>query len=164
MFGRTINVIGGVDSLGISIQAAELALKGAVEKAIQIGIPMNVAILDEGGHMKAFLRMDGALLGSIDIAVRKARSAALFGLNTEDLFEYCRPGGTSFGLENTNGGLIVFAGGIPLRNSGGDLIGAIGVSGGAVEQDFHVAEAGAAAFRSFSTGRSNEPSFGGRTT
>lgn len=135
----------------ISTQAAELVLKGSVEKAAQIGVPMNVAVLDGAGHLKAFVRMDGALLGSIDIALRKAKSAILFGLNTEQLFDYCKPGGTSFGLENTNGGLIVFAGGIPLRNNDSEVIGAVGVSGGAVQQDFSVAEAGAAAFHSFLT-------------
>jgi uncharacterized protein GlcG (DUF336 family) len=98
--------------------------------------------------------MDGALLGSIDIAIKKAKSAVLFGLNTEELFEYCKPGGTSFGLENTNGGLIVFAGGIPLHNANDELIGAIGVSGGAVQQDFSVAEAGAAVFKSLSATQS----------
>lgn len=135
----------------ISTQAAELVLKGSVEKAAQIGVPMNVAVLDGAGHLKAFVRMDGALLGSIDIALRKAKSAILFGLNTEQLFDYCKPGGTSFGLENTNGGLIVFAGGIPLRNNDSEVIGAVGVSGGAVQQDFSVAEAGAAAFHAFLT-------------
>jgi uncharacterized protein GlcG (DUF336 family) len=137
--------------LNISTQAAELVIKGSVEKAAQIGVPMNVAILDGAGHLKAFVRMDGALLGSIDIALRKAKSAVLFGLNSEQLFEYCKPGGTSFGLENTNGGLIVFAGGIPLRNKNAEVIGAVGVSGGSVQQDYSVAEAGATAFRSLST-------------
>jgi uncharacterized protein GlcG (DUF336 family) len=133
------------------MKSAELVLKGAVEKALSINTPMNVAVLDESGHLKAFIRMDGALLGSIDIAIKKAKSAALFGMNTEQLFEYCKPGGTSFGLENTNGGLIVFAGGIPLRNTNDELIGAIGVSGGTVEQDFSVAQAGAANCKSLST-------------
>jgi uncharacterized protein GlcG (DUF336 family) len=141
--------------MSISIKTAELVLKGAMEKAMQIGVPMNVAVMDEAGHLKAFVRMDGALLGSIDIAIKKAKSAVLFGLNTEELFEYCRPGGTSFGLENTNGGLIVFAGGIPLHNANDELIGAIGVSGGAVQQDFSVAEAGAAIFNSLSATQSS---------
>jgi len=141
--------------MSISIKNAELVLKGAMEKAIKIGVPMNVAVMDEAGHLKAFVRMDGALLGSIDIAIKKAKSAALFGLNTEELFEYCKPGGTSFGLENTNGGLIVFAGGIPLRNADNEVIGAIGVSGGTVQHDFIVAEAGAATFKSFSVTKSS---------
>lgn len=141
--------------MSISIKAAELVLKAAVEKAAQLGVPMNVAVLDEGGHLKAFVRMDGAMLGSIDIAVGKAKSAALFGLNTEELFEFCKPGGPAFGLENTNGGLVVFAGGIPLRNGNGAVIGAVGVSGGSVQQDFSVAQAGAGVYRSPAIGTSN---------
>lgn len=133
--------------MSVSTQAAELVLKRAVEQAARIGVPMNVAVVNGAGHLKVFTRMYGALLGSIDIALRKAKSAVLFGLNTEQLFDYCRPGGTSFGLENTNGGLIVFAGGIPLRNDAGEVMGAVGVSGGAVQQDYSVAEAGAAAFK-----------------
>jgi uncharacterized protein GlcG (DUF336 family) len=134
--------------VSISAQVADRVVKGAADKAKQIGVAMNVAVLDEAGHLKTFLRMDGALLGSIDIALKKAKSAALFGMNTERLFEFCKPGGTSFGLENTNGGLVVFAGGIPLRNAEGELVGAVGVSGGSVQQDFSVAEAAAAAFSS----------------
>lgn len=141
--------------MSISINTAELVLKAAVEKAAQLGVPMNVAVLDEGGHLKAFVRMDGAMLGSIDIAMRKARSAALFGSNTEELFELCKPGGSAFGLENTNGGLVVFAGGIPLRNSNGEVIGAVGVSGGSVQQDFSVAQAGAGVYWSPSIGAAN---------
>jgi uncharacterized protein GlcG (DUF336 family) len=141
--------------LSISISIAELVLNGAVEKAAQLGVPMNVAVLDEGGHLKAFVRMDGAMLGSIEIAVGKAKSAVLFGSNSEDIFEYCKPGGPAFGLENTNGGLIVFAGGIPLRDSNGEVIGAVGVSGGSVQQDFSVAQAGVGVYRSRSIGTSN---------
>jgi uncharacterized protein GlcG (DUF336 family) len=95
--------------------------------------------------MKAFVRMDGALLGSADIARNKARTAALFGFNTEALFDFVKPGGTSPGFDRTNGGLIVFAGGIPVRDADGRLVGAVGVSGGAVAQDFEVAKAAAAA-------------------
>ena len=133
--------------MSISMKTAELVIKGAIEKAAQIGVPVNVAVLDQAGHLKAFARMDDALLGSIEIAIKKARSAALFGLNTEALFEYCKPGGPSFGLENTNGGLIVFGGGIPLRNRSGNVIGAVGISGGSVQQDLTVAEAAVVASR-----------------
>jgi uncharacterized protein GlcG (DUF336 family) len=139
--------------MSISTISAELVLKSAIEKAVQIGVPMNVAVLDEGGHLKSFIRMDGAMLGSIDIALKKAKTAALFGMNTERLFEYCKPGGTAFGLENTNGGIIVFAGGIPLRNANDEVVGAIGVSGGTVDQDFSVAQVGAATFESLSITR-----------
>jgi uncharacterized protein GlcG (DUF336 family) len=127
----------------ISQTRSDAVIAAAGAKATEIGIPMNVAVLDGAGHLKAFLRMDGALLGSIDVAMRKARTAVLFGMNTEAVGEFCKPGGTSPGLESTNGGLVVFAGGIPLRDTDGRLIGAVGVSGGSVAQDFHVAEAAA---------------------
>ena len=106
---------------------------------------MNIAVLDAAVHLKAFSRMDGALLGSIDIALGKARTAALFGMRTEAIGEFSKPGGTSPGLENSNGGLVVFAGGLPIRNAEGTVIGAVGISGGAVAQDLDIAEAAAAA-------------------
>ncbi len=141
--------------MSIPIKTAELVLKAAVEKAAQIGVPMNIAVLDDGGHLKAFVRMDGATLGSIDIAVGKARTAALFAVNTEELFEFCKPGGPAFGLENTNGGIVVFAGGIPLRNGSGEVVGALGVSGGSVQQDLSVAQAGVGVYRSPAIGAAN---------
>ena len=85
--------------------------------------------------------MDGALLGSADIAIGKAKTAARFGMPTEAIGDFCKPGGTSPGLENSNGGLVVFAGGIPVQARDGRLLGAIGVSGGSVEQDLFVAKA-----------------------
>jgi uncharacterized protein GlcG (DUF336 family) len=123
----------------------EAIIAAAAAEANAIGVPMNVAVLDSGANLKAFLRMDGALLGSVDIALKKARTAALFGMRTEAVGEFCKPGGTSPGLEVTNGGLVVFAGGIPLRARDGGLIGAVGVSGGSVAQDAQVAAAAAAA-------------------
>lgn len=114
-------------------------------RATEIGIPVNIAVLDAGVNLKAFGRMDGALLGSIDIALGKARTAALFGMPTEAIGEFSKPGGTSPGLEQTNGGLVVFAGGLPLLDTSGILIGAVGVSGGAVAQDLDIAQAAAAA-------------------
>lgn len=126
---------------------ADAAIAAGVRAAAAIGVPMNLAVHDDGANLKAFVRMDGALLGSADIAMAKARTAALFGFNTEALYEFCKPGGTSPGFEHTNGGLIVFAGGIPLRDAGGALLGAVGVSGGSVAQDFAVATAAAKAFQ-----------------
>jgi uncharacterized protein GlcG (DUF336 family) len=102
---------------------------------------MNIAVLDEGGHLKAFARMDGAALGSIDVAIGKARTSVLFAMNSEGLWEFCRPGGGSPGLEHTNGGLVPFAGGMPIRNSDNESLGAVGVSGGSVAQDADVATA-----------------------
>ena len=131
--------------MAITQALSDAVLAAGQAKATEIGVPMNVAILDDGGNLKAFLRMDGALIGSIDIALKKARTSVLFGMNSEDVGEFCKPGGSSPGLEQTNGGLVVFAGGIPLRDAAGGLLGAVGVSGGAVAQDFAVAEAAAAA-------------------
>ena len=124
---------------------ADAAIAAAHQAAHEIGVPMNVALLDTGAHLKAFHRMDGALLGSIDIAIGKARTAVLFGMNSEAVGEFAKPGGTSPGLELTNGTLVIFAGGIPIRDEYGELIGAVGVSGGSVAQDFQVAQAAAAA-------------------
>lgn len=131
--------------MDISQAHSDSVIAAAKAKATEIAVPMNVAVLDAAANLKAFVRMDGALLGSIDIAMGKAKTAALFGMNTEAVGEFCKPGGTSPGLEQTNGGLVVFAGGIPLRDSAGSLIGAVGVSGGSVDQDFSVAQAAAAA-------------------
>jgi uncharacterized protein GlcG (DUF336 family) len=132
----------------ISQALCDAVLAAAEAKATAIGVPMNVAVLDSGANLKAFLRMDGALIGSIDIALKKAKTSAIFGMNSEAVGEFCKPGGTSPGLDSTNGGLVVFAGGIPLRDAGGRLLGAVGVSGGAVAQDSEVAEAAARAAQS----------------
>lgn len=129
----------------MTINQARRIIAAGEARAREIGIAVNIAVLDAGAHLKAFARMDGALLGSIDIAIGKARTAALFSMRTEAIGEFCKPGGTSFGLEQTNGGLVVFAGGIPLTDGNRVLIGAVGVSGGAVSQDLDIAQAAAAA-------------------
>jgi uncharacterized protein GlcG (DUF336 family) len=129
--------------VSLSLKLADAIVRLGIAKAIEIGVPMNIAVLDDGGHLKAFSRMDGAVLGSIDIARKKAKTAALFAMNTEAVGEFCKPGGPSPGLAATNDVLVVFAGGIPIRDSGGATIGSVGVSGGAVDQDYAVALAAA---------------------
>lgn len=131
--------------MSITQAQADAAVAAARVAAGGIGVPMNIAVYDDGANLKSFIRMDGALLGSLDIAMNKARTAALFGFNTEALYDFSKPGGTSPGFEDSNGGLTVFAGGIPVRDADGRLLGAIGISGGAVTQDFEVAQAAAAA-------------------
>jgi uncharacterized protein GlcG (DUF336 family) len=103
---------------------------------------MNIAVVDAGGNLKAFARMDGAWLGSIDISVRKARTARFFDMNPGDVGALSQPGGPPYNIEVSNGGLITFPGGIPLKLNG-EIVGGIGVSGSAVENDHIVAEAGA---------------------
>jgi uncharacterized protein GlcG (DUF336 family) len=124
---------------------AQAVMSAATARAAALAVPMNIVVLDAGGHLKSFLRMDGALLGSIDIAQKKAKTAVLFESNSEAVWEYCKPGAAAHGLELTNQILATFAGGVPLR-AGKEMLGAIGVSGGAVSQDAEVAAAGAAAF------------------
>lgn len=129
----------------ISSHQAQAVIDGATSKAVELGLPVIVAVLDAGAHLKAFRRMDGAVLASIDIAISKAKTAALFQANSEAVWEYCKPGAPAPGLELTNGGLAPFGGGIPLRDRSG-VIGAVGVSGGTVAQDTEVAKAALAAF------------------
>ena len=129
----------------ITLEAAQAVVEGARAKAAEIGVPMNIAIVDAGNNLTAFARMDGAWLGSIDIAQNKAYTSRSFDMSTKDLAPLCQPNQPLFGIHASNQGrLIVFAGGIPLVE-GGEVIGAIGVSGGSVEQDHEVAEAGVAA-------------------
>ena len=121
---------------------AQSALKAAVEKAASLGVASNIAVLDAGAHLKSFARMDNAILGSIDVSIRKAKTAALFGFDSKDLGQYSQPGGPFYMVELSNGGLITFAGGVPVKDESGRLIGAIGSSGGTLEQDESVAKAG----------------------
>ncbi|MCH8158108.1 MAG: heme-binding protein [Nitrospinae bacterium] len=130
----------------VTLAVALRVIDACVEKARAQKTKMNIAVVDAGGNLKAFVRMDGALLGSIDIAQRKARTARLFNVPTSVLGGMTQPGQPLYGLEESNGGLITFGGGIPLRNKAGVVIGAVGISGSSVENDVAVAEAGAAAF------------------
>ena len=129
----------------LSLEAAERIVAAAKKKAAEISTKMDIAVVDAGGNLKAFARMDGAWLGSIDIAQRKARTARWFDMNTGEIGKLSQPGGPLFGIEHSNSGLITFPGGIPLKNSKGEVVGAIGVSGSSVENDHAVAQAGAAA-------------------
>jgi uncharacterized protein GlcG (DUF336 family) len=129
----------------LSLAQAESVLDAAIAAAEEQGTKMDVAVVDAGGNLKAFARMDGAWLGSIDIATTKARTARYFDLPTEELGALSQPGGPLYGIEVSNGGLITFPGGLPLTAEDGTVIGAIGVSGSTVEDDRAVAAAGAAA-------------------
>jgi uncharacterized protein GlcG (DUF336 family) len=129
----------------ISTAQAHRILDTALQKATEVETLMNIAVVDAGGNLKAFSRMDGAWLGSIDIAIRKARTARLFDMDTGEIGALSQPGGPLFNIEVSNGGLITFPGGIPLRDESGQVVGAIGVSGSTVDNDHTVAKAGAKA-------------------
>ena len=126
-------------------QIATAAIKASLEEAEKIKCNMNIAVVDIGGHLVAFARMDDAWIGSIDISQKKAKTAVLFGFPSGALGKLSQPGGSLYGIEHSNQGLITFPGGLPIHNSAGKLIGAIGVSGDSVENDEKVAEAGKAA-------------------
>jgi uncharacterized protein GlcG (DUF336 family) len=128
----------------ITLSQAQTLVDAAQKKAAEIDTLMNIAVVDAGGNLKAFARMDGAWLGSIDISIRKARTARYFDMNTGDLGAASQPGGSLYNIEVSNGGLITFPGGIPLTLNG-EVVGGIGVSGSSVENDHTVAEAGATA-------------------
>ena len=131
--------------MNITLEQAEKAVAAAKAKAKEMGTLMNIAVVDSGTNLVAFAKMDGAWLGSIDIAQKKARTARYFNMETGEIGKLSQPGGSLFNIEHSNNGLITFPGGVVIKNSEGEIIGAIGVSGDAVENDHKVAAAGAAA-------------------
>lgn len=130
----------------ITMEQAQQVLDAALVKAKAQGVPMNIAIVDAGGNLKAFLRMDGAFLGSIDVATKKAKTARLFNMPTATLAKEAQPNKSLYGIEVTNDGLCIFGGG-ELIIKDNVIIGAIGVSGGSVDEDMNVAKAGAKAIK-----------------
>lgn len=138
--------MGALGTKDIGLDQANAALEAAIKKAEEIGTTMDIAVVDVGGNLKTFARMDGAWLGSIDISQKKARTARYFDMNTGDIGQLSQPGGPLFNIEHSNGGLITFPGGVPIKD-GDIVIGAIGVSGSTVENDHTVAAAGANAVR-----------------
>ncbi|WP_022823032.1 GlcG/HbpS family heme-binding protein [Hymenobacter norwichensis] len=128
--------------MGITLKQAQQAVQAAHEKSLELGVKMNIAVVDAGANLVAFIRMDDAWLGSLDISIKKAKTARFFDMPTGAIGGLSQPGGPLYNIEHSNGGLITFPGGIPLKNSEGQIFGAIGVSGDTVENDHTVAEAG----------------------
>jgi uncharacterized protein GlcG (DUF336 family) len=131
----------------ISLSGAQAIVDAAVKKASEMATLMDICVVDAGGSLKAFARMDGAWLGSIDISIKKAKTARFFDMATGDIGQLSQPGGPLYNIEVSNNGLITFPGGVPLKNDQGHIIGAIGVSGSTVDNDHAVATAGAGASR-----------------
>ena len=130
----------------LKLADARRIIDAAEKKAKEIGQPMNIAVVDEGANLISHIRMDGAWLGSINIAINKAFTSRAFNISTKGLAENSQPGDQFFGIHVSNHDrVMIFAGGIPLKDSKGEVIGAIGVSGGSGAQDQTVAEAGASA-------------------
>ena len=138
----TITEIKDPATTDITVTKARAAVDAARRTAEEIDTKMDIAIVDAGGNLKAFLRMDGAWLGSIDISIKKAKTARFFDMPTGEIGKLSQPGGPLFGIEHSNDGLITFPGGLPITTPDGTVIGAIGVSGSSVENDHTVAAAG----------------------
>jgi uncharacterized protein GlcG (DUF336 family) len=130
----------------LKLEDARRIIDAAEKKAIEIGQPMNIAVVDEGANLISHIRMDKAWIGSINIAINKAFTARAFNISTKELADNSQPGDQFYGIHVSNHDrVMIFAGGIPLKDQNGVVIGAIGVSGGSGVQDQTVAEAGAAA-------------------
>lgn len=126
----------------VTLENAQAAINAARKHAVKTGTQMCIAVVDSGGNLKAFFRMDDAWVGSIDISIKKAKTALYFGMPTGQIGQLSQPGGPLFGIEHSNDGLITFPGGLPIVDAQGVLVGAIGVSGSSVENDHAVAQAG----------------------
>ncbi len=126
----------------VNLENAEKVIEAARKKAVALNTKMCIAVVDSGANLKAFMRMDDAWVGSIDIAIKKARTACFFGMATGELGKLSQPAEPLYGIEHSNDGLITFPGGLPIVDEDGVLVGAIGVSGSSVENDHEVAAAG----------------------
>ena len=131
--------------MNITLLQAEAVIAAAQIKAKEIDTKMDIAVMDTGANLIAFARMDGAWLGSVDIAMKKAKTSAFFDMDTAALSGAVQPGQPLYNIEHSNGGLISFPGGVVIRDAQGKMIGSIGVSGSSVENDHTVASAGAKA-------------------
>jgi uncharacterized protein GlcG (DUF336 family) len=134
--------------------AAIQAVNAGLKKSTELETKMNIAVVDRGGNLVAFAREDGAWVGSVDISIKKARTATYFDMPTEEIGKLSQPGGSLYNIEHSNGGLITFPGGVPLAAPDGTILGGVGVSGSTVENDRLVAEAAAEGFQTAFVGAS----------
>jgi uncharacterized protein GlcG (DUF336 family) len=130
----------------LTLEDARQLIAAGEKKAKELGIPYNLAVVDAGGSLVTHVRMDGAWLGSIDIAINKAWTARAFDMSSEELSRASQSGQSLFGIHSTNHArVVIFGGGLPVI-VGGAVVGAVGASGGSVENDIKVASAAVAAF------------------
>ena len=131
----------------ITLQQAEKIIEACKAEAVSVGQPMNIAVVDDGGNLVAFSAMDDTKLIGENISQRKALTSVLFQMDTRDLVPLTQPGAPIYGIEATTGGnLVIFGGGVLLRDADGRIAGGVGVSAGSVDEDHQVAEAGRKAF------------------
>lgn len=125
--------------MNISLKQAQSAIESAIKKSEELGLAMNIAIVDSGANLTAFVRMDNAWLGSKDIAIKKAKTARYFDMDSGEIGKLSQPGQPLFNIEHSNNGLISFPGGVLIKDKSGEIIGAVGVSGSSVDNDHTVA-------------------------
>ena len=131
----------------LTLADARRIIDAGETKAQELGIPYNIAVVDVGGGLISHIRMDGAWLGSVDISINKAWTSRAFDMATEILAGATQSGQSLFGLNTTNDDrVVIFGGGEPVLE-GGAVIGAVGASGGSVENDIKVVKAALAAYR-----------------
>ncbi len=123
----------------MNLETADKVLKGAIAMARELGAQVNVAIVGETTSLKTFVRMDGAMPGNIDIAIKKAETARLFGVSTDSIGKDDR----LYDIQCSGMDITTYPGGLPIRNKEGKIIGAIGVSGSTAADDHEIATAGA---------------------
>ncbi|WP_262151939.1 GlcG/HbpS family heme-binding protein [Chryseobacterium foetidum] len=131
--------------MNITLEQAQKVIEAALQKSKELGVKMNIAIVDSGANLVAFAKMDDAWLGSTDIAQKKAKTARFFDMNSGEIGKLSQPGQPLYNIEHSNNGLISFPGGVLIKDASGKIIGAIGVSGSTVDDDHEVATAGAEA-------------------
>jgi len=127
--------------------AAIQAVNAGLNKSNELGTKMNIAVVDRGGNLVAFAREDGAWVGSVDVSIKKAKTATFFDMETQEIGILSQPGGSLYNIEHSNGGLITFPGGVPLAAPDGTILGGVGVSGSSVEEDLMVARAALEGFK-----------------
>jgi uncharacterized protein GlcG (DUF336 family) len=126
--------------MNITLKEAQKLIDKGIEKAKGLDTKMNLAVVDAGANLVAFARMDGAWLGSKDIAIKKAKTARYFDMDSGEIGKLSQPGKPLFNIEHSNDGLITFPGGVLVTNKDGEIIGAVGVSGSTVDNDHAVAD------------------------
>lgn len=135
-------MIGLIQVLKLTVEDAHAALEASRQKAVEIGVPMDIAVADEAGNLLLFERMDGGLVGCIQIAIDKAYTAAVLGIPTAEEGKMAQPGGSEYGANSLCGGrIVILGGGLPIKFKN-IVVGAVGCSSGTVDQDTAVAEAG----------------------
>ncbi|AOJ01836.1 MULTISPECIES: GlcG/HbpS family heme-binding protein [Burkholderia] len=131
-------------SIELTLERAQRIVDAGVANATRLhaaGVAVAIAVVDAGAHLVAFARMDDAFIGAIDLATRKAGTSARFRAPSASLGALSAGDGPIRTIEHSNGGLVTFGGGLPLVDAHGRCVGAVGVSGGTVDDDEAIARA-----------------------